>query len=263
MTAASISVGKIRTDGGTQPRAELSAETIAEYREAMAAGSAFPPVVVFYDGTDHWLADGFHRLEATKATGAKEIAADVRQGTQRDAVLFSAGANAAHGLRRTNADKRRAVERLLADKEWSKWSDRKIAEACGVTHPFVGKLRAERASGNGYHPEDELGKWRVHPAGMVFPWMTSKELDGLTESIRAHGLHMPIDLYGGEILDGKCRLVACLRAGVKPRFRVVPEDANPWEWVWSMNALRYQYTGDQKAAIYIQAQKLMDAEKKA
>jgi hypothetical protein len=58
-------------------------------------------------------------------------------------VLYSVGANAHHGLRRTNADKRRAVEMLLRDEEWRGWSDREIARRCAVTHPFVGKIRDE------------------------------------------------------------------------------------------------------------------------
>ena len=39
------------------------------------------------------------------------------KGTQRDAILWSISANATHGLRRTNEDKRRAVTRLLQDPE--------------------------------------------------------------------------------------------------------------------------------------------------
>ena len=65
----------------------------------------------------------------------------MRQGTRRDAVLHSVGANAQHGLRRTNADKRRAVETLLRDEEWSGWSDSEIARRCGVSHPTVAKVR--------------------------------------------------------------------------------------------------------------------------
>jgi hypothetical protein len=33
---------------------------------------------------------------------------------------------------------------VLADAEWSQWSDRKIAEVCGVTHPFVANIRAPK-----------------------------------------------------------------------------------------------------------------------
>ena len=52
-----------------------------------------------------------------------------------------ASANVAHGLRRTNADKRHAVGMLLADDEWRGWSDREIAQRCGVSHVFVGGVR--------------------------------------------------------------------------------------------------------------------------
>lgn len=132
----------LRMDGGTQPRDQISDELVMEYRDAMAEGALFPPVVAFFDGSDYWLADGFHRVHAADAAGI-EVLVDVRQGTRRDAVLFSAGANATHGQRRTNADKRRAVLALLHDDEWRQWSDREIARRCAVSNRFVGDVRAE------------------------------------------------------------------------------------------------------------------------
>ena len=147
--AMELSIDKIRMDAGTQPRACLNNDVINEYASAMTAGEQFPPVVVFYDGKVYYLADGFHRVNAAIACTKTKIEADVRQGTRRDAVLYSVGVNATHGLRRTNEDKRRAVMLLLEDKEWSAWSDREIARKCAVTHPFVIKLRDE-LSGNGY-----------------------------------------------------------------------------------------------------------------
>lgn len=138
-----LAITSIRTDGGTQPRAELVESAIDEYAEALASGATFPPVIVFYDGAAHWLADGFHRVCAHQRAGLADVLADVRQGTQRDAVLFSAGANSGHGLRRSNADKRRAVETLLRDEEWGAKSDNWIANQCRVSHPFVGKVRAQ------------------------------------------------------------------------------------------------------------------------
>lgn len=85
----------------------------------------------------YWLADGFHRTAAAKSAGLAEIDADVRQGTRRDAILFSVGANAAHGLRRTNADKRRAVETLLRDEEWVRESVNWIAKTARVSRDLV------------------------------------------------------------------------------------------------------------------------------
>lgn len=142
-TIQSVDIAKIRMDGGTQPRAKLFEEVVADYAEDMKQGAEFPPVVIYYDGEEYWLADGFHRVRAKEAIGAKKVTAEVHLGTNRDAVLHSVGANSAHGLRRTNADKRRAVIRLVRDREWRKWSDREIARRCGVSAKLVGSARKE------------------------------------------------------------------------------------------------------------------------
>jgi hypothetical protein len=140
-----ISLRDIRTDGGTQARAGIDKTTVDAYAADMKAGANFPPVVVFHDGADYWLADGFHRVAAAKSLNHGGIACDIRQGTRHDAILYACGANSTNGLRRTNADKRRAVEVLLADEEWSKRSDRWIADKCGVTDKTVAKLRPSTA----------------------------------------------------------------------------------------------------------------------
>ena len=136
-----LEISRIRRDGGTQPRAALDDAVIAEYTDAVQAGAEFPPVAVFYDGEHLWLTDGFHRTIAHERAGKHYIAALVHQGTQRDAVLFSTGVNAEHGLRRSNSDKRRSVEVLLRDAQWSKWSDNEIARQCKVSHELVRQMR--------------------------------------------------------------------------------------------------------------------------
>jgi hypothetical protein len=83
------------------------------------------------------------RHGGAKKAGLVTITADVRQGTRRDAVLFSVGANASHGLRRTNEDKRRAVTVLLTDSEWAVWSNMEIARRCAVGEALVRTLRGE------------------------------------------------------------------------------------------------------------------------
>lgn len=67
----------------------------------------------------------------------------MRAGTRRDAILYAVGANATHGLPRSNADKRRAVETMLRDEEWVVWSDREIARRTQTSAPFVAKVREE------------------------------------------------------------------------------------------------------------------------
>jgi hypothetical protein len=99
-------------------------------------------VVLFYDGSEYWVGDGFHRIEAyRRAIGGNPNSTPVRAGSRRDAILYAAGANASHGLRRTQADKRRSVETLLMDAEWAKWSDREIARQCKVSADLVGAVR--------------------------------------------------------------------------------------------------------------------------
>jgi len=139
----SLRLDQLRIDGGTQPRAALDDATIEDYAQAMAEGEQFPPLTAFHDGETYWLADGFHRLAAARKLQRPTIAVEVHQGTRRDAVLYSVSANATHGLRRSNADKRRAVETLLKDDEWGKWSDREIARKARVSHTFVAKIRAD------------------------------------------------------------------------------------------------------------------------
>lgn len=131
----------IRLDGGTQPREFINQTVVDEYAEEMVESDNFPPMVVFNDGANFWLADGFHRWHANKKAGFVEVECDVRQGTKRDAVLFSVGANAVHGLRRTNEDKRKAILTLLNDIEWGEWSDSEIARQCCVSHVTVGRVR--------------------------------------------------------------------------------------------------------------------------
>jgi hypothetical protein len=137
-----VSLGDIRADASAQPRASLLTDKVSEYAERMTEGDAFPPMVVFFDGKIYWLADGFHRYHAAVRMDLANFPCDVRDGSLRDAVLFSCGANAAHGVPRTNEDKRRAVTKILNDSEWSGWTDSETARRCAVTHPFVGKLRA-------------------------------------------------------------------------------------------------------------------------
>jgi FtsZ-binding cell division protein ZapB len=48
-------------------------------------------------------------------------------------------------MRRTYADKRKAVMTLLDDFEWSDWSNSEIARRCGVSPTFVSSLRESGA----------------------------------------------------------------------------------------------------------------------
>jgi hypothetical protein len=106
-------------------------------------GAIFPAVDVFFDGVDYYLADGYHRYFAHKQAVVADIDVKIHNGTQREAILFSVGANAKHGLKRSQEDKRKAVLTLLTDPEWNSWSDREIARKCYVSHVTVSKIRKD------------------------------------------------------------------------------------------------------------------------
>ena len=136
-----LNLQNIRIDCGTQSRVTIDQETVSDYAEAIKNGSSFPAVLVYFDGVDYILADGFHRYHAHNKAGRASIEAEVVNGTIRDAQLKATSVNAIHGLRRTNADKRKAVLTLLDDFEWSEWSNSEIARHCSVSAPFVAGLR--------------------------------------------------------------------------------------------------------------------------
>ena len=169
--AEMLSLDRIATEG-TQARVALSETVIREYAEALAEGDEFPPIDVYFDETTYWLADGFHRVAAAKTTGLVAMAATVHPGGQREALLHALGANETHGHRRTDADRRHAVELLLADSEWRAWSDREIARQCHVSHMLANRLRREIEPPEAKHARDETRK--AKRGGTVYTMHTGR-----------------------------------------------------------------------------------------
>ena len=58
-----------------------------------------------------------------------------------EAISHSVETNRIFGIRRTNAEKRKAVETFLKDEQWSQWSNREIARRCGVSEAMVRRSR--------------------------------------------------------------------------------------------------------------------------
>jgi len=136
-----LNILNIRTDGGTQPRLELDQAMVKDYAEKMRDGIVFPPIIVFHDGSEYWLADGFHRYFATKSNALTTIEAEVKQGTLRDAMLFAWSANNRHGKPPKPEDIRAIIRKMFEDEEWSKWSNVQIAKQLEVSISTVQRLR--------------------------------------------------------------------------------------------------------------------------
>ena len=80
-----LALDLIRTDGGKQTCTTTNITQANGYVEDMAAGAVCPLVDVFFDGSDYWLADGFHRLIACRSLGLAEIEVEVHNGSRHDA----------------------------------------------------------------------------------------------------------------------------------------------------------------------------------
>lgn len=140
-----LNLSVIRTDGGTQAREKLNQEVVSEYAEHMKEGDQFPPITVFHDGSEYWLADGFHRYFAIKANGLVSVDCDVKTGTLDDAILyaFSTEANGGNkrGLSMTSADYRNVILAMFRHPKWKEWSNSAIAKHVGVSKMTVGRIK--------------------------------------------------------------------------------------------------------------------------
>jgi hypothetical protein len=201
-----ISLDRIPNSDSTQTRAKIRAHVVREYATAMkeqlaTGGLRFPPVVVFSNGGEYWLADGFHRVLAARQSGLTEIAAEVRSGSQRDALLLGIAANSAHGLPRSWGDKQKAVTLLLADSEWRQWNDREIARHCGVSARTVGKVR-RRASAD----SPQMRQRKVRRGGKVYEMTLAATPDTLADT----ALSPTTDGLGIPVTEGRASVFAAL-----------------------------------------------------
>lgn len=136
-----MNINALVMDPRLQSRIEISEETVSDYAHAIEEGDQFPAVLVYFDGINYYLTDGYHRAHAHKRAGKVSILCEVVNGMFRDAQLRAVSVNSKHGMRRTYADKRKAVMTLLDDIEWCDWSNSEIARRCGVSPTFVAGLR--------------------------------------------------------------------------------------------------------------------------
>lgn len=165
-------IEKIRTDGDVQSRERISDDYVEELADLIKAEKKLPPIDVFNDGTDIWVSDGYHRLHAHLKANKRTIRCDVKKGTKAAAMLASCAANQAHGLRRTNADKRRAMEMTLKLKP--DWSDQAVANHAGVHVNTVALTRRQLPQNVGVERTGVDGKTRKIPPPSGVPKPTKE-----------------------------------------------------------------------------------------
>ena len=140
-----VKLEDIRIDGGTQYRDQINQDVVRDYTESMRDGDEFPSMQTVFDGSTHWLVDGFHRYFAYMALGSKLVSVEYKPGTQREAQVIAMGVNGNHGLQRNNATKRRVVEAALIHEDTKDLSNNQIAKLCKVSDTFVAAVRNPEA----------------------------------------------------------------------------------------------------------------------
>ena len=92
---------------------------------------------------------------------------------------------------------------------------------------------------------------KAHPAADLFPMLTDAAMRELTRDIEANGLRDPICIWGGVIVDGRNRFVACSKTMHAPVYREMEfvDDAECIRYIISTNIHRRHLTESQRAMI--------------
>jgi len=146
--ATFLKCDSIEASDKTQVRTRLHKDIIDEYCEDIKAGAIMPPIDVFRekDSSRTILSRGFHRLYAAVHAERDEIECEVHEGGMHEALIHALGGNSEHGLRRTSADKRNAVEIALKDPQISQMSRQEQADICCVTKRTVQRIANQAAA---------------------------------------------------------------------------------------------------------------------
>lgn len=144
-TSGTVEIGRLKVNRALQARERLDEAAVEDYMEQLDGNpEALPPILVVDTGSELLVWDGFHRVEAAVRLGITHIPAVITTGTWDDALWLAVGANKSHGVRRSRADKRRAVALALEHPKFAAMSNRKLAEHVGVSAAFVDLIVKER-----------------------------------------------------------------------------------------------------------------------
>jgi len=94
----------------------------------------------------------------------------------------------------------------------------------------------------------EIWNMPIHPAARYFPKMTDEQFNALVKDIEKNGVLEPVHVYKGQLLDGRHRRDACLKA-CKPCPTQEYTGNNPYGFVLSVNLNRRHLNTSQRALV--------------
>jgi ParB-like chromosome segregation protein Spo0J len=130
VAVAALSLGSCFRDGGLD---EEHVERLVRSR------GEWPPILV--RRRDGIVVDGAHRLVAARQLELETIEVSWFEGDPAEALIEFLRRNVSHGLPLSLAERKRATVQILAARP--EWSDRRIAEVCGVSPKTVGRIRID------------------------------------------------------------------------------------------------------------------------
>lgn len=102
-----------------------------------------PPILVHRNRMT--IIDGTHRVLAARMLGHRVVTADFFEGSEVEAYVESVRANREHGKPLTLVEREYAARRVVS--LFPEWSDRRIAELCGLSPKTIGGIRRRSTAG--------------------------------------------------------------------------------------------------------------------